>query len=510
MILSAFSLPVEILTKIQPAIPIDSEVYLVGGAIRDSLLARPITDLDFTLPNHAIDTARRVANHLRAAFYPLDISRDIGRVIVNEWDSKRWTLDFAAFQGQDLETDLRNRDFTVNAMAVSLRDLDTLIDPLGGAKDLRNKSLHVCSSHSFVDDPIRIPRAFRQASDLNLTFSSGTKAGMYPAIPYLESVSQDRLRDELFRIFGGAYPASVLRGLDVVGALKFMLPEMEVLKAVAAAPPHISDAFSHSLHTVQKLHQVLEILSIHYDTESNPNWITGLISAKLGRFRRHLDVHLKTSLVPGRSLTGLLLLSALYHDVGKPTTRTVDRTGDVHFYKHELIGAQSASLRARILRLSRLECDRISRIIKNHMRPILLAQEGELPARRSVYRFFQATGETGVDICLLSLADTLATYGTELPQAKLISLVDVIRTLLESWWELADEVVSPPVLITGSDLLEEFKIKPGPLIGQILNLAREAQASGEIQSRAQALEFARLCMKEAQILDKNTNSSFEQ
>lgn len=508
--MSAFSLPVEILTKIQSAIPFDSEVYLVGGAIRDSLLARPITDLDFTLPNHAIDTARRVANHLRAAFYPLDMSRDIGRVILDDWESKRWTLDFAAFQGPDLETDLRNRDFTVNAMAVSLRDLGMLIDPLGGAKDLRNKILHVCSSHSFIDDPIRIPRAFRQASDLNLTFTSGTKAGMYPAIPYLDSISQDRLRDELFRIFGGARPASVLRGLDVVGALKFMLPEMESLKALAEAPPHISDAFSHSLDTVQKLHQVLEILSIHYDTEINPNWITGLISARLGRFRRQLDEHLKTSLVPGRSLTGLLLLSALYHDVGKPTTHRVDGTGEVHHFKHELIGAQNASHRARILRLSRLECDRVFIIVKNHMRPIFLAQAGQLPARRSVYRFFQATGETGVDICLLALADTLATYGTELPQAKWIFLVDVIRTLLESWWELANEVVSPPILINGSDLLEEFQIKPGPLIGRILSLTREEQASGEIQSRVQALEFARLCIKEAQNLETNTHGSSEQ
>lgn len=507
--MSALSLPLEILTKIQPAIPKNSEVYLVGGAIRDSLLARPITDLDFTLPDHAIDTARRVANYLRAAFYPLDISRDIGRVIIEEWDSKRWTLDFAAFQGQDLETDLYNRDFTVNAMAVSMRDLDTLIDPLGGAKDLRNKTLHVCSSHSFVDDPIRVPRAFRQASDLNLTFSSGTKAGMYPAIPYLESISQDRLRDELFRILGGARPASVLRGLDVVGALKFMLPELDALKTVAAAPPHISDAFSHSLNTVQKLNKILKILSIEYDTESNPNWITGLISVKLGRYRRHLDEHLKTSLVPGRSLTGLLMLSALYHDVGKPATRTVDGAGEVHFFQHDNLGAQKAYNRARILRMSRLECDRICRIVKYHMRPILFAQAGELPARRSIYRFFQATGETGVDICLLSLADTLATYGTELPQAKLIFLVDVIRTLLESWWELADEVVSPPILINGSDLIEEFQIKPGPLIGRILSLAREAQASGEIQSRAQALDFARHCIKDAQIMEKDTKGFFE-
>lgn len=508
--MSALSLPVEILTKIQSAIPINSEVYLVGGAIRDSLLVRPITDLDFTLPDHAIDTARRVANHLRAAFYPLDISRDIGRVIVKEWDRKRWTLDFAAFQGQDLETDLRNRDFTVNAMAVSMRDLDKLIDPLGGVKDLRNKTLHICSSHSFVDDPIRVPRAFRQASDLNLTFSSKTKAGMHPAIPFLDSVSQDRLRDELFRILGGTRPASVLRGLDAVGALKFMLPELDLLKAVDAAPPHISDAFSHSLNTVQKLTQILEILSIEYDTESNPNWITGLISLNLGRYRQQLDEHLKISLVPGRSLTGLLLLSALYHDVGKPATRTVDGSGDVHYYQHELIGAQSASHRSRILRLSRLECDRISRIVKNHMRPILLAQACELPARRSIYRFFQATGETGVDICLLSLADTLATYGTELPQAKWIFLVDVIRTLLESWWELADEVVSPPILINGSDLLEEFRIKPGPLIGRILSLAREAQASGEIQSRAQALEFASQCIKDTQIMEKDSKGFFEQ
>ena len=508
--MSAFSLPVEILSKIQPAFPIDGDVYLVGGAVRDSLLARPITDLDFTLPNHAINTARRVANHLKAAFYPLDISRDIGRVIVDGWDGKRWTLDFAAFQGQDLEADLRNRDFTVNAIALSMRDLDTLIDPLGGSKDLLNKNLHICSNHSFIDDPIRIPRAFRQASDLDLTFSSETKAGMHTAIPNLDSVSPDRLRDELFRIFEGGHPASVLRGLDVVGALKFMLPEVNELKSVAAAPPHNSDAFSHSLDTVQKLHQMLEILSIHYDLDSKPNWITGYISVKLGRYRQQFDVHLKTSLVAGRSLTGLLLLSALYHDVGKPAARTVDEAGNVHFYQHENIGAQSAYQRARILRLSRSECDRISCIVKNHMRPIFLAQAGEMPSRRSIYKFYQATGETGVDICLLSLADSLATYGTDLPQAKWIFLVDVARTLLEGWWEQPEEVVSPPILINGYDLLEEFQLKPGPLIGRILSLVREAQASGEIQSQSQALDFAHQYLQGAQNLENDTGESSEQ
>lgn len=476
-------------------------MYLVGGAVRDSMLARPITDLDFTLASHAIQIARRIANHLQAAFYPLDTGRDIGRVIFQSESGKRWTLDFAAFQGKNLEEDLRKRDFTVNAMALQVPVTDTLIDPLGGARDLSNKVLAPCSNHSLTDDPIRIPRAFRLAAELRLKFSSDLVQDIHGAVGLLPGVSQDRLRDEIFRIFSGARPVTVLRGLELVTALRFIFPEVAELKSVSAAPPHTSDAFSHTLDTVQKLHQVLQILSSEYDPEPGTSWILGMISFKLGRYRQQISDYLNTSIVTGRSLAAVLLLSALYHDTGKPATRTVDAAGKTHFYGHESCGAEIAYQRARNFRLSRWECDRIRCTIQNHMRPLLLAHAGGNPSRRSIYRFFNATGEAGVEICLLSLADVLATYGVDLSHEIWLHHLEIVRTLLEAWWDRHAQLVSPPGLINGTELMEEIKIKPGPLIGKTLNLIREKQAAGEINSRQEALELARNYLEKAQAFE---------
>ena len=149
---------------------------------------------------------------------------------------------------------------------------------------------------------------------------------------------------------------------------------------------------------------------------------------------------------------------------------------------------------SRALRLSNPEVERLASIVRYHMRPILLARSEQLPSRRAIYRFFRAAGASGVDVCLLSLADTLATYGPTLPQTTWSHLVDVIRRLLEAWWEQPEEIISPPALVNGSDLMLQFDLMPGPQVGQLLEMIREAQAAGELHDRAQALAFVRIKM----------------
>src|SRR5271169_3006684 len=151
-----------LLDSIRDALP-DVELYLVGGAVRDLLLDRVSYDLDFAVAEDAIHIARRAANALHADFYVLDESFDTARVILPVENGLRDILDFAAFRGSDLESDLRGRDFTINAIAFDLRN-QTILDPLGGASDLRAKLIRACSELSLQDDPIRILRAVRQAA----------------------------------------------------------------------------------------------------------------------------------------------------------------------------------------------------------------------------------------------------------------------------------------------------------------------------------------------------------
>jgi hypothetical protein len=141
--------------------------------------------------------------------------------------------------------------------------------------------------------------------------------------------------------------------------------------------------------------------------------------------------------------------------------------------------------------LSNDEINRLSTMVSHHMRPLLLAQAGESPSRRVIYRYFRATGSAGVDIGLLSLADRLATYGPALPREIWAQHLAVVRALYEAWWEYPEQAVAPPPLVNGRDLMQVFELNPGLQIGQLLEAIREAQAAGQVCTREQALKLAR-------------------
>ena len=487
-----FSPPIQqILGRIVSALPPKTPAYLVGGAVRDLLCSRPTHDLDFALPDNAIRTGRQLANALDTAFYPLDLERDTGRLIINDEHLGRLVIDVTGFRASDLESDLRDRDFTVNAIAIDLRHPEKLIDPLGGARDLQSRVLRTCAPQALENDPIRILRAIRLSIEFSLRITPETTRLMRQALPGLSAVSPERLRDELFRILDGPSPASAFRILDILGAVPYVFPELAALKGASQSTPHIFDVWNHTLATLQELGNLLNVLKREHDPETAANWAFGLVSLRLGRFREQLRDHLGVQLNPERSRSALLGLAALFHDISKPQASLTDPDGSIHFYNHDRMGEKICRKRSRAMRLSNPEIEWLASIVRNHMRPFHLARSQELPSRRAIYRFYRATEASGIEVCLLSLADTLATYGPTLPQATWIHQVDVIRKLLEAWWEQPEEIISPPGIVNGSDLMEQFDLKPGPQIGQLLEMIREAQATGELHDRAQALAFVR-------------------
>ncbi len=364
----------DILEHIRACLPGSITIHLVGGAVRDLLLNRATHDLDFVLPGDAIATSRRVAKYLKAPFYPIDPERDTGRIMVADSLGKRLVLDFAAYRGPDLESDLRGRDFTINAIAIDLRQPHSLFDPLGGSKDLRSGVLRACSDTAFLSDPVRILRAVRQAVDFSFQIPPETHKLIRQALTGLSQISPERVRDELFRILDGPKPASALRTLDVLGALDFVLPELSVTKGCDQPPPHTNDVWDHSLNTAQQLANIIGVLETDYDFETGANLTMGLISLRLGRFREILSEYLSKSINPERSMRSLLLMAALYHDTGKPSVRQIDDDGRIHFRGHERISEQLTVCRGEALHLSTDEIERLRLIVRNHMRPILLAQ----------------------------------------------------------------------------------------------------------------------------------------
>ncbi len=147
--------------------------------------------------------------------------------------------------------------------------------------------------------------------------------------------------------------------------------------------------------------------------------------------------------------------------------------------------------RARSLALSNDEVEYVRKIISGHMRIHWLVSEDQEPSPRAIYRFFRDFGDAGVDICLLSLADLWATYSHTLTADQWVKELKICRILLEAKWEKETALVNPPILVNGDDLIREFKLQPGPIIGKILQAIREAQVEGWVTDKPSALAFAR-------------------
>lgn len=484
-----------LLEKIINVLPPDVEVYLVGGAVRDLLTNRLSPDFDFAVPSKGISIARTVANAINADFMVLDDERDTGRVIVTEETGSIVYLDFAAYRGATLEDDLRDRDFTINAIALNLRDF-TIIDPLNGGGDIRAKLIRACSPNSLEHDPVRILRAVRQAAAFGFSIDKNTRELMKAAADKIGNVSVERLRDEVFKMLGGPKPAASIRALEMLGVLKHLMPELLNMKGVMQSPPHIHDVWTHTLAVVDQLDDLLtSSLRIDFDPEKTSDMFMGLVSLKIGRYRDQIAKHFADPLNPNRSHRSLMFFAALYHDVCKPETRFVDETGRVRFFDHDLKGAEVVAERARNFNLSNDEIERLQTIVRHHMRFHFFAdrmeKENQPPSRKAVYRFFRDSGKAGVDLVLLALADVRGTRGNELTQKSWTANLDIARILLESYWERPQEIIDPPRLLDGNELMKALDLKPGKLVGQLLELIRENQAAGKIADREQALVFAR-------------------
>jgi poly(A) polymerase len=481
--------------QVREALAGQGEIYLVGGAVRDSYLRRPVTDLDFVAAGDGLDLAQRVARAMRWAFYPLDAERRVGRVLV-EAGGRRSTLDFASQRGHSLIEDLSARDFTLNAVAVPLSDLTTAIDPLHGLEDLSTATLRACSPSSLRDDPLRTLRAVRLAVHLNLHIDPGTREWIRQAASGLPQVAAERIRDEFMRIMAGPKVAAALRVLQALGLLALVVPETAGLEQVDQPAPHVHDVWNHTLLLIDRLETLLGALAPRADEELSADLILGSASLRLGRFREALQAHFEGSLSGDRPVRGLVFLAALLHDVGKPETKRTEAEGEVHFIGHDRIGAEWAVRRAVQLHLSNVEADYLGCIVRNHMRPQQLSRERTL-TRRAIYRFFAATGECGVDVAVIALADYLGIYGPTLEQDGWAAMLDTVRGLLESYFEHRAQHIEPALFISGDDVMQALNLRPGPQVGVLLEALREAQATGEVATREAALEFIRALQSRA-------------
>jgi poly(A) polymerase len=462
--------------------------YVVGGFVRDMLLGRDTADIDIVVAADALEIAPKIAAALGGKYVLLDKVNRVGRVVLVNQETPstkgQWELDFSTFDG-NIEPDLSQRDFTIDAMAFDLLQLQRdhigvrLIDPFNGRNDLRQGVIRTVAETAFTSDAARLLRAVRLAVELGFRISPETETLLQRYSSLIAGVSGERVREELLRLL--AVPrADLFPYLDGLGLLTAVIPELAQTKEVTQPKEHFWDVFDHSLKTVAAVDFLLRQGKWEYASEEI------LATAPWSEV---LAQHFALDVSSGSTRRSLLKLAALLHDIAKPRTKTVDAGGRMRFLGHVQEGAAVAADILERMRFSGKEVKLVEIMVRHHLRPTQMSQE-KLPSSRAVYRYFRDTGEAGVDILFLSLSDHLATKGPHLSLTGWQEHVDIVNYVLAQHFQ-EESLVTLPKLIDGHDLINIFGMSPGAKVGELLEALREAQASGELATRDEALAYLR-------------------
>jgi poly(A) polymerase len=474
-------LPPALAAALATAIEPGSDVYLVGGYVRDRLLGRPARDADLAVAGPPRRVAGRLAVATGGHVFPLSPEHSVWRVTLPAPVLDVEYLDITPLRG-DIVADLGERDFTVNAVAAS-PDGSGVVDPFGGIADLERRRLRLVSAAAIAADPIRALRAVRHAVELGLEIEGATAAQLRRDAALVAGTAGERQRDEVMRAFDTPRAADAVRLMDGLGLLASVLPELEPARTCEQPKEHYWNVFDHSVETVAVLDCLLAVDAAAAACVERraalvgawPDWPAARWQERLGE---------------NRTRRAVLKLIGLLHDVSKPETRSVERDGRVRFFGHPERGAAVAAEIFRRLRFSAREVKLAEVLVENHLRPGQLAAPGEVPTARALYRLFRELGDDVVDLLALNLADGAAAAGPRQTAAQWRAHVAYTGWILKQRVERT-ELTQPRRLLTGHDLMAELHLPPGPEIGRLLEALAEAEAVGEVTTRDEALAFAR-------------------
>jgi putative nucleotidyltransferase with HDIG domain len=442
------------------------QAWLVGGAVRDRLLARPTADYDVAVTGEPRRLARALGRALDGHVFSLSEGFGVWRVVARD---HRWQVDLLPLGAGGIEDDLAKRDLTINAIAQPLQGGD-FVDPFGGLADLQARRLRMVAPDAFIRDPLRTLRLARLACELGFSADPETISTASASAPGLGQVAGERVFAELKRIVISERPLAGLDLMDTLGATDAVLPELCALRGVEQSGYHHLDVYA---HTRQVLAETIGI------ERTPPAWLSEDADA--------VRVVMAEPLANELTRAQALRFGALFHDVAKPLTRRVTGEGRVTFLGHDVAGAEMAVAALGRLRASERLSEHVAALARNHLRLGFLVREMPL-SRRAVYRYLRACEPVQVDVTLLSVADRLATRGEGSDEA-IERHLELARQLLPD--ALAWRANRPRPPLRGDELARALGLHPSPEIGRILAELEEASFAGEIGSPDEAIEYAR-------------------
>ncbi|HEY7269404.1 MAG TPA: HD domain-containing protein [Dehalococcoidia bacterium] len=483
--------------------------WAVGGLVRDLLAGRSPADIDLAIDGPPRAFAEAIAAYVGGSPFPLDEERGAYRIalpsplpLMREGPGVG-VIDVSPLRGPTIEADLAARDFTIDAMgaALSPAGLGPLIDPTGGRDDLRRSRVRMTSASALDEDPLRLLRAVRLATELGFAIESTTAAAIRERAPRLLEAAGERQREEVVRLFASSDAARGLRLLDATGLLDVLFPESAAGRGVEQPGDyHYYDVLDHGIEAVAVLDGLLSGANEQRPSPREGRHKTRM-APKLPAMRDGFSRTLArfplaayfTEAVGGHSRLVLTKLATFLHDVSKPETRTTDASGRVRFLGHPEKGAAVARAVCRRLRFGNRETAFVLRLVEEHLRPAQLSQSGA-PTERAIFRFFRDAGEAAPAVLVLSLADAASAVGPRLTAARWQAQCNYVAYVLERG--LGQALTEPfgggkRHFVSGDTLIRELDLVPGPNVGRLLAAIDEAAAGGELTTREEAIDLAR-------------------
>jgi len=455
------------------SVPTASPVYLVGGCVRDMLLARTPDDYDVVVSAPEADAyADHLAKKCRSRTVVIGKEPDI----IYRIPCRGRLIDVIPMVGESIQADLLNRDLTANALAVDLQTA-MLIDVCGGVSDIESRTIRMVSERAFQNDPLRMLRAYRIAAQIGFSIDPHTLAAISRHASALVTSAAERIRMELFKLLGCDRSLWAIRSMADNRLLGALFPEIEACRGCTQNQYHRFDVLDHTLMVFSAMETA---------------WTQSLdgLAESLAAFARSLPA-------PERAW---MKLAALLHDIGKPVVRTVGSDGAVHFYGHEAVGAEMAGAACIRLKCTHKETESIVFLIRHHLRPFLLfdADRNARLTRRGVARFLMDCSPFVRHVLFHAVADHLgkADWTHEPGEPHFLAFID---RLDEAWLRSQQSPraeAGHPRLITGADLIQHLGLRPSEQFKHLLDAVEEARLAEDIHTREEALDLVRKLLRE--------------
>lgn len=442
-------------------------VWIVGGAVRDLALSRPLKDVDLAVAGEAKPLARRVHDALGGDLFSLSDRFGTWRV---QPAGRPWRLDVSPLRGSTIHQDLGKRDFTAGAMALPVTAPYELVDPHDGIADIASATLRVLGEQAYRDDPLRPLRLPRLAAQLDFTPDVETVQLTRRHAASVTDAAAERIFAELRDLVSGPHPLHGLAMMGDLGLTAAVMPELLDLEGVEQSVYHHKDVYGHTFEVLEHMIEIEHDLAAVFGEHA-----TGVA--------QQLALPLADELTRGQALRW----SALLHDIAKPHTRMTRPNGRVGFPGHDEVGAEMVHTICRRLHTSEKFAAYVAALTRHHLRLGFLVDE-PLDRRRE-YAYLTACEPVEVEVGVLSVADRLATRGrkADLAIPPHIALARTMAGVALEW--RAGRGAEP--LVRGDVLAEALGVAPGPRLGELLAAIDEARYVGEVSTPEQAVELAR-------------------